>query len=217
MERKEEAAGAKITVKKTSKSKGKSLGRQTKITGGADKNSLKHTKPSPFAETIEPQVPTYNANPKKSTSGRTKKEKLDSSSGKGHEIAPATSIKDSFHLSNDEDGEEVSDLATRLASKDRKDRKRKTESKQNDPKQKKNQFKPKPLDVQDSESDSDLDNSPPPRVSRPTRTKAVAPVTYTEILDDSDSAVIENVDSDSDSIDEFNSDDDFISLKNQRL
>ena len=65
MEREEEEAGAKIIVKKKKASKGKSSFRQTKLASGGEKNSLEVTKPSPFAEAIEPSIPEFNANPKK--------------------------------------------------------------------------------------------------------------------------------------------------------
>lgn len=64
-EREEDEAGAKITVKKKKASKGKSSFRQTKLASGGEKNSLEVTKPSPFAEAIEPSIPEFNANPKK--------------------------------------------------------------------------------------------------------------------------------------------------------
>ena len=65
LELQEEAAGAMITVKKR---KGKTTGQQTKLTSctGVSGSSLKVTRPSPFAETIEPTV----AEPKKGSSGR---------------------------------------------------------------------------------------------------------------------------------------------------
>ena len=44
--------------------------RQTKLTSGAEKNSLEVTKPSPFAEGIEPIIPDFNANPKKPGGGK---------------------------------------------------------------------------------------------------------------------------------------------------
>ena len=74
MTRKEEEEGAKIAIKKAVKVKGKTSGRQTKlpVTG---KNNLQHTKPSHFAEAIDPLIPEYNANPKKPTAVRTKKRK----------------------------------------------------------------------------------------------------------------------------------------------
>lgn len=69
----EEEAGAKITVKKKKgSSKGKSSFRQTKLTSGGEKNSLEVTKPSHFAEGIEPTIPEFNANPKKPGGGRKK-------------------------------------------------------------------------------------------------------------------------------------------------
>ena len=41
-----------------------------KLASGAEKNSLEVTKPSPFAEAIEPSIPEFNANPKKPGAGR---------------------------------------------------------------------------------------------------------------------------------------------------
>ena len=70
LEREEEEAGAKITVKKKKTAKGKSSFRQTKLASGGEKNSLEVTKPSPFAEAIEPSIPEFNANPKKPGGGR---------------------------------------------------------------------------------------------------------------------------------------------------
>lgn len=63
-ERAEEAAGARITVKK--KGKGKAAGRQTKLTGGSNTgNSLKETRPSPFAEVVDPVIPEFCTEKKK--------------------------------------------------------------------------------------------------------------------------------------------------------
>ncbi len=70
LEKEDEEAGAKITVKKKKTAKGKSSFRQTKLASGGEKNSLEVTKPSPFAETIEPSIPEFNANPKKPGGGR---------------------------------------------------------------------------------------------------------------------------------------------------
>ena len=70
LEKEDEEAGAKITVKKKKTAKGKSSFRQTKLASGGEKNSLEVTKPSPFAEAIEPSIPEFNANPKKPGGGR---------------------------------------------------------------------------------------------------------------------------------------------------
>lgn len=71
-EKAEEAAGARITVRKKGKGKG---GRQTKLTGGSDTgNSLKETRPSPFAETVNPVIPEFCAEKKKPSRGRVKAE-----------------------------------------------------------------------------------------------------------------------------------------------
>lgn len=74
-EKAEEAAGARITVRKKGKGKG---GRQTKLTGGMDGgtcNSLKETRPSPFAEAVNPVIPEFCAEKKKPAGrGRVKAE-----------------------------------------------------------------------------------------------------------------------------------------------
>ena len=64
-EKAEEAAGARITKKKK-KTKGKQ-GRQAKLTGGKvdSGNSLKETRPSPFAEVVDPNIPEFCAEKKK--------------------------------------------------------------------------------------------------------------------------------------------------------
>ena len=60
-EKEEEAAGARITVKRK-KSKGKTTGRQTKLMGDSgSSNSLKETRPSPFAEVVDPVIPGFCA------------------------------------------------------------------------------------------------------------------------------------------------------------
>ena len=66
----EEAAGARITKKKT---KGKQ-GRQTKLAGGATDsgNSLKETRPSSFAEVVPPIIPEYSTEKKVAGRGRGK-------------------------------------------------------------------------------------------------------------------------------------------------
>ena len=69
-EKAEEAAGARITKKKT---KGKQ-GRQTKLAGGATDsgNSLKETRPSSFAEVVPPIIPEYSTEKKVAGRGRGK-------------------------------------------------------------------------------------------------------------------------------------------------
>ena len=100
-----------ITVKKK-KGKGKTTGRQTKLTScaGSSSNSLKFTRPSPFAEEIEPIVPEFNAEPKKASSSRGKgKIKAEKDSKEGiktgkspEKLAAAKAVKDAFGLSDDE-------------------------------------------------------------------------------------------------------------------
>ena len=63
-EKEEEAAGARITVKRK-RGKGKTTGRQTKLTGDSgSSNSLKETRPSPFAEVVDPVIPGFCAKKK---------------------------------------------------------------------------------------------------------------------------------------------------------
>lgn len=72
-EREEEVSSAKIAVKKKKTGKGKSSFRQTKLASASgEKNSLEVTKPSAFAEGIDPVIPEFNANPKKTGGGRKK-------------------------------------------------------------------------------------------------------------------------------------------------
>ena len=111
LELQEEVAGAMITVKKR-KGKGKTTGRQTKLTSGAgaSSNSLKITRPSPFAEAIDPVVPDFNAEPKKGSSGRGRgkpmKVKAEKDTKEGikttEKMAAAKAVKDAFGLSDDE-------------------------------------------------------------------------------------------------------------------
>ncbi len=135
-EREEEVAGSKISVKRTKAKGGKASGRQTKLPT-ATQNSLKHTKPSPFAETIAPEVPQFNPNPKKASVPRLKVVRVKKDKGedgvkgessevsegteakKKSKIAAATAIKESFISSGEEDDEvDVSmDLATRIANR----------------------------------------------------------------------------------------------------
>ena len=123
----DEQAGATITVKKR-KGKGKSTGRQTKLTGTTSTgNSLKITKPSPFAETVEPTIPEFNAQPKKASGkgpGRPKVKKEKETSltseptkpGQSPEkLAAAKAVKDAFGLSDDETP--PASLSERLAAK----------------------------------------------------------------------------------------------------
>lgn len=140
MERQEEAAGSKIAVKRAAKSKGKSSGRQTKLPMSGQ-NNLKHTKPSPFAEAIEPNIPEFNAVPKKPSVVRQKKQKPTGEKGTGtgekggtpeeseesgrksakqqpskkEKIATAKAIAESFDLSGDEEVMDDMDLGSRLA------------------------------------------------------------------------------------------------------
>lgn len=73
-EKEEEAAGAKIVAKKKGKAP-KAGARQAKLAAaGSDLNTtFRATKPSPFAEPIEPQVPEFNAAPKRVGKARVKK------------------------------------------------------------------------------------------------------------------------------------------------
>ena len=65
-ERAEEAAGARITVRKRKGKGGKVAGRQAKLTGASDSgNSMKETQPSPFAEVVDPVIPEFCTERKK--------------------------------------------------------------------------------------------------------------------------------------------------------
>ena len=112
LEREEAAAGSMIAVKKK-KGKGKSTGRQTKLTSiaGVSTNSFKVTQPSPFAEAIDPVVPEFNAQPKKASGGRGRGKgiKMEEDSKEGIKItkspektAAVKAVKDAFGLSDDE-------------------------------------------------------------------------------------------------------------------
>lgn len=97
MEMEEEEAGAKIMVKKKKAGKGKSSFRQTKLATGGEKNSLEVTKPSPFAEGIDPVIPEFNANPKKAGGGGRKRVVKAESSD-----AADTSLKEESNQGEDE-------------------------------------------------------------------------------------------------------------------
>ena len=65
-ERAEEAAGARITVRKRKGKGGKVAGRQTKLTSASDSgNSMKETQPNPFAEVVDPIIPDFCTERKK--------------------------------------------------------------------------------------------------------------------------------------------------------
>lgn len=125
-ERADEAAGATITVKRK-KGKGKSTGRQTKLTSSGSTssggNSLKVTKPSAFAEMVEPSIPEFNAQPKKTAAkglgrGRVKKETTLGSEVGGaspEKLAAVKAVKDAFGLSDDDETPPPS-LSERLAA-----------------------------------------------------------------------------------------------------
>ena len=70
-ERAEEAAGARITKKKK-KTKSKQGGRQAKLTSGVTDsgNSLKETRPSAFAEAVDPVIPEFTTERKTAGKGR---------------------------------------------------------------------------------------------------------------------------------------------------
>ena len=112
LEQEEAAAGSMIAVKRK-KGKGKTTGRQTKLTstGGVSTNSFNITRPSAFAEEIEPTIPEFNAQPKKASGGRGrgKAVKMEEESKEGIELskspekkAAAKAVKDAFCLSDDE-------------------------------------------------------------------------------------------------------------------
>ncbi len=79
-EREEQASGASISIKRSKKSKGKAASRQTTLTASC-KSSIELTKPSPFAEFIDPKMPEYNANPK-AARPRAKKKTVESNAPK---------------------------------------------------------------------------------------------------------------------------------------
>ena len=85
-ERAEEAAGARITKKKKTKGGKAGGGRQAKLTGGVSSgasNSLTETRPSPFAEIVDPVIPEFTLERKKPTGkgrGRVKAEPKDEES-----------------------------------------------------------------------------------------------------------------------------------------
>ena len=109
LEQEEAAAGSIIAVKKK-KGKGKSTGRQTKLTSvaGVSTNSFKVTQPSPFAEAIDPVIPEFNAQPKKASGGRGRGKAAikmeDSKEGikSPEKTAAAKAVRDAFDLSDDE-------------------------------------------------------------------------------------------------------------------
>ena len=70
-ERAEEAAGARITKKKKT-NKSKQGGRQAKLTGSSTDsgNSFKETRPSPFAEVVDPVIPEFSTERKTAGKGR---------------------------------------------------------------------------------------------------------------------------------------------------
>ena len=108
MELEEEVSGAKIAVKRK-KTKGKTTGRQTKLTSEGSSSSIKFTRPSAFAETIDPAVPEFNAEPKKTSGGRGRGKgkaaalKSEMEDGKSPERkAAAKAVKDAFGLGDDD-------------------------------------------------------------------------------------------------------------------
>lgn len=111
LEQEEAAAGSMIAVKRK-KGKGKTTGRQTKLTstGGVSTNSFNVTRPSAFAEEIEPIIPEFNAQPKKASGGRGRGKaiKMEEESKEGIELpkspqkAALKAVKDAFCLSDDE-------------------------------------------------------------------------------------------------------------------
>ncbi len=189
-EREEEAAGAKIAVKKK-KGKGKSSGRQAKLTSdGAElsSNSLKITRPSPFAETIEPTIPEFNSQPKKPSAGgrRAKKEPNASSevkveagnppksTGKTPEkVAAAKSVKEAFGLDDDE--KPPSSLMERIAAK--KPTKQSTIRFPKAPAAKRSKKADKEVvELDESDEEEDIEefmdyDTPPPSRQMPTRKK----------------------------------------------
>ena len=215
MERNEEAAGAMISIKKP-KSKGKTLGRQTKLPG-AGKNSLKQTKPSPFAETVNPVIPEFNANPKKPGTKKPKSDDKvsntkDKAREKAEKIEAAKLISDSFNFSDDNDDDAVAemDLVSRLASKKTKEKTSKPTGAK--PKQQaKITFKPKPKKVDEEvEEDDDLSfGTPSPKPKRSVRAKPA--MTYAISSDEDEGNEffqIEESESDSLQIYESDSEDD---------
>ncbi len=185
-EREDEAAGAKIAVKKK-KGKGKSSGRQTKLTSdgaASSSNSLKITKPSAFAEPIDPRIPEFNAQPKKArakkepgagkalkTEGRTSAK----SAGKSPEKKAAVkSIKEAFGIDDDEAEIPPLSLMERVAAKKPSKQSTLKFTKAPVPKRQKKAEKDV-LELDDDDSDDEGDfmdyDTPPPARQMPTRKK----------------------------------------------
>ena len=149
----EEAAAGSIIAVKNKKGKGKSTGRQTKLTStaGVSTNSFKVTQPSPFAEAIDPVIPEFNAQPKKASGGRGRGKaaiKMEEDSKEGitkspEKTAAAKAVRDAFGLSDDETP--PPSLFERLKGKGKKQSQLKFQKK-----------KPE-------SSDDDDDDEPPPR------------------------------------------------------
>ena len=108
-EKAEEAAGARITKKK--KTKGKQQGRQAKLTGGATDsgNSFKETRPSPFAEVVDPVIPEFSTEKKTAGKGRGRpKAEPKSAAGEGATAGKDDPKQNKLNFeSSDKDKEEV--------------------------------------------------------------------------------------------------------------
>ena len=100
------------------KAKGKSSGRQTKLTSGATSNSIKETRPSAFAEVFKPQVPAFCAEPKKTARGKGCVPKVVKEEGeeskKAAKSAAVKAVEDAF---NEEDEAPPPGLMARLGKK----------------------------------------------------------------------------------------------------
>ncbi len=205
-ERKEMESGATISIKRSKKSKGKSGGRQTTLSA-SNKNSLGVTKPSPFAEAIQPKIPEFNAEPK-APKVRVKKEpkatKPPKQTVRGKKAA--AKVSDESKLSEksvsekakdfgfgDSDNEETMSLAERIAKN----------SKKGDGKQKQTKLKFEVVSTKEADDslsdDEEVMNfevdTPPAPIQREKR--AIKRKMY---ADDDDSDVI---------FEEFDSEDDF--------
>ncbi len=202
-EREEMESGATIAIKRSKKSKAKSGGRQTTLTA-SNKNSLEITKPSPFAEAIQPKIPEFNADPKTSKVRAKKEPKVPKQTGRGKKVA--AKVSDGIKLMEksasekakdfgfgDSDNEESMSLAERISKN----------SKKGDGKQKQTKLNFEPVSTKESDDPlSDEDelmnlefDTPPAPIQRVKR--AVKRKTYV-VNDDSDVMV-----------EEFDSEDDF--------
>ncbi len=145
------------------------------------------TKPSPFAEFIEPKIPDYNANPKASKP-RAKKEPVEAKASKPSARGKVSVEKTAPKPTIDSDNDELISLAERMAKSTKTGKSDTTQSKLNF--QKITSSKDSDIILSDNDSDAMIVDTPP--LQRDKRTVARKKYDFDESEDEKEVSIMED-------------------------